>query len=328
MKICILENTSFKYNSRDKYTPMLRGGETVVINLAQELARLGHDITILNNCDRNEIIDDVKWLNINNLKNNNAYRVFDLAISNADCNLFNKIISKKKLLLSHSIQTLEKFIRRKQLLSYIKQKPRVIILSEYHKKKMTKLSMIFGHLRLNYAVDEIFIKSELNSEIDNYQSIFTSRPDRNLNLLLDIWNNYIFPKFNYGKLLITPPSYKIDLSNNIYLRKMGAQQNMINDLKKSRIFLIPGHKAELFCFAAEEARELCVPIVTLGIGCLSERVIHEKTGFIAKNKKEFSNYVIELYNNKILWNKIRSNLLKIRNSKNWKNVTSELLTKV
>ena len=58
---------------------------------------------------------------------------------------------------------------------------------------------------------------------------------------------------------------------------------MIDDIKKSRIFLIPGHKAELFCLSAQEAKELCVPIVTLGIGSLSERVIHGKTGFIAKN---------------------------------------------
>ena len=92
---------------------------------------------------------------------------------------------------------------------------------------------------------------------------------------------------------------------------------MIEDIKKSRIFLIPGHKAELFCLAAEEARELCVPIVTLGIGSLSERVVHEKTGFIAQNDKQFANYTIELFKNDKLWNDIRSNLIKLRGSKNW-----------
>ena len=39
----------------------------------------------------------------------------------------------------------------------------------------------------------------------------------------------------------------------------------------------------------EEGRELCVPIVTMGIGSLSERVEHGKTGFIAQNEKDFSN---------------------------------------
>ena len=61
----------------------------------------------------------------------------------------------------------------------------------------------------------------------------------------------------------------------------------ISDISSSRLFLIPGHKAELFCISAEEARELCVPIVTMGFGALSERVDHLKTGYIAKTKNEF-----------------------------------------
>ena len=61
--------------------------------------------------------------------------------------------------------------------------------------------------------------------------------------------------------------------------------------------MIPGHKAELFCLAAEEARELCLPIVTLGIGSLAESVEHKQTGFIAQNEDEFAFYTLELFNN-------------------------------
>ena len=59
-------------------------------------------------------------------------------------------------------------------------------------------------------------------------------------------------------------------------------KNLWQDLIKSKVLLVPGHKAELYCIAAEEARELCIPIVTLGIGSLSERVEHGITGFVAK----------------------------------------------
>ena len=96
-------------------------------------------------------------------------------------------------------------------------------------------------------------------------------------------------------------------------------------LLNSRIFLAPGHRAELFCLAAEEARELCIPIVTMGIGSLYERVIHEKTGFIAKNEDEFAQYTLELFKNNKLWNKIRSNLLELRGSYNWSNASNNLL---
>ena len=72
--------------------------------------------------------------------------------------------------------------------------------------------------------------------------------------------------------------------------------------------LVPGHKGEVFCLAAEEARELCLPIVTMGYGSLYERVEHNVTGYIAKNIKEFINYAHKLLNDKDLYLKFRKNL--------------------
>ena len=69
--------------------------------------------------------------------------------------------------------------------------------------------------------------------------------------------------------------------------------------------LVPGHKGEVYCLAAEEARELCIPIVTLGYGSLNERVIHKKTGFIAKDIHEFINYSLKLLNDDELYLQIR-----------------------
>ena len=53
------------------------------------------------------------------------------------------------------------------------------------------------------------------------------------------------------------------------------------------MIILPGHKAELFCLSALEASELCIPIVTMGIGSLAERVEHGVTGLIAKNERNF-----------------------------------------
>ena len=92
--------------------------------------------------------------------------------------------------------------------------------------------------------------------------------------------------------------------------------------------MVPGHKAELYCLAAEEARELCVPIVTMGIGSLSERVINGKTGFIANSYDEFAEYTLELFRNNDLWNKIRNNLIDLRGKNNWTSSTLNFLKKV
>ena len=103
---------------------------------------------------------------------------------------------------------------------------------------------------------------------------------------------------------------------------------MLKDLLNSRILLIPGHKAELFCLAAEEGRQLCIPIVTMGIGSLKERVIHEETGFIARDEFEFANYTLELFNNNNLWLKIRNNLLEKRGNSNWKKIAKKFIEQI
>ena len=90
---------------------------------------------------------------------------------------------------------------------------------------------------------------------------------------------------------------------------MSSQNYLVKDLIKSKMMLIPGHKAELYCLAAEEARELCLPIVTLGMGSLKERVEHEKTGFVAKNYSEFAEYTLALFKNENLYRNILKNLI-------------------
>ena len=69
----------------------------------------------------------------------------------------------------------------------------------------------------------------------------------------------------------------------------------------------------------------CTKIVTLGIGSLRERVIHNETGFIAKNEEEFAKYTLDLFNDNDLCIQLKKNLYKIRNSNNWINSANSFL---
>ena len=109
---------------------------------------------------------------------------------------------------------------------------------------------------------------------------------------------------------------------------MSTRQDLINDLLKSKVFLIPGHKAELFCLAAAEAQELCIPIVTLGIGSLYERVEHNINGFIANNHNEFADFTIQLLRDHSLWTRLHNNMLLKRGQKNWVNCTKDFVNKL
>lgn len=324
MNICFVDKTNFSYDANSLYSKELRGAESVIINLSSALANLGNQVTVINNCYKSKSINGVNWIDIKSI--NQIYK-YDLVIANGDCRLFKYAASKKNILFSHSLQSIEKFLRKKQLLSYLKYKPKICFLSNYHKKNRSKFLHMFGSINLEWAVDELFTKSSVSDQTNSNQAIFTSRPDRNLELLLKLWTSSIIKRNKNLKLLVTENNFKIN-DKSIIKRKLGNQTELFEDLQKSKLCLLPGHKAELYCLAAEEAKELCIPIVTFGIGSLSERVEHNITGFIANNENEFIEYTLELFSNEILWNKIRTNLIKIKGLKNWTNVANNLIDQI
>ena len=321
MKICFLDNSPIPYTSKDLNSINIRGAENAIINLSQELVKFDNVVYVFNNCHENCIINDVRW---NNIKSLNTDIIYDIAITNNDIRLFDKILAKKYVAFSHSIQTIEKFIRKRQLLSFLKYKPKIVLLGDYHNKNRNFLLKIFGTINLKWAVDPIFLNTSLDESLIENRAIFTSRRDRNLDTLIRIWKQKIFPKNKFIKLLSTPCDL-IDNNFNIFPRDFGDKKSMINDMLKSKVLLVPGHKGELFCIAAEEARELCIPIITLGIGSLSERVEHGATGFIAKNEDEFADFTLQIFSDYNLWKKFRNNLFKLRGTRRWQAVASDLL---
>jgi len=324
MKLCFLDNSLIPYTYNDLNSVNIRGGENAIINLSNELSKLGNNIDIYNNCKNTHIKNNVKWQNINH---SNKDIIYDIAFTNNDIRLFNKIIAKKYVAFSHSIQSIEKFIRKGQLISYLKYKPKIVILGNYHNKNRNFFLKMFGKVNLQWAVDPLFLEMKLDEKTIKNRAIFTSRSDRNLELLINIWKKKIFPKNQMIKLFTTPSDH-IDNNYNIFARNFGDKISMAKDLLRSKVMLVPGHKGELYCIAAEEARELCIPIITLGIGSLSERVEHGVTGFIANNNEEFAYYTLKIFNDINLWKKLRNNLIKLRGTKNWTIIASNLLNQL
>ena len=324
MKICFLDNSPIPYTTNDLNSKLIRGGENAIIHLSNELSKLGNKVEVYNNIENDCIIDDVKWFNLRGLNKNSVY---DVAFTNNDIRLFDNIIAKKYVAFSHSIQTIEKFIRKGQLFSYLKYKPKIVILGKYHEKNRNYLLKMFGTINLEWAVDPLFLDAKLDENLIENRAIFTSRRDRNLDLLIKLWIKDIFPKNKSIKLYSTP-SELINNDYNIFARNFEDKTTMVKDLLKSKVLLVPGHKGELYCIAAEEARELCIPIITLGIGSLSERVEHGITGFIAKTPEEFADYTLKIFNDENLWKDLRNNLIKLRGTKKWDKVAFNLLSQI
>jgi len=320
-KIYFIEN-SISFTSNDINSNDIRGTEKALINLTSELAKNKYDVCVFNRTSTSTCIADVKWININDYK---SYSNPDFLVAWSDANLLNYFNSKKKFLWSHSIQTIEKFFRKKQFLSFYKNKPLLITEGDYHYNNRSFITAPFGKKIIKLAVDNDFLDVNIDiSFLPGPNAIFTTRPDRNIFILIDAWEK-IYRLNNKSHLYINPPFYLKDdhIRKNIHLRNAGDKKDLINDLLKSRVMLVPGHKGEVFCLSALEAKELCLPIVTMGYGSLYERVIHEKTGFIAKNINEFAHYSSMILNDDEVFKEFRTNLIKIRGLRRWQNVANE-----
>ena len=95
---------------------------------------------------------------------------------------------------------------------------------------------------------------------------------------------------------------------------------MIKELKQARMLLYLGHKSDIFTLTAEESIKLCVPVITYGMGSLSERVSHGNNGFIAKNQSEFAKYTLDLLNDDSMLFELKRKMLKNRLINSWSNI--------
>ena len=323
-KIYFIEN-SFDYNADDLDSEKIAGSEKTLINISNSFSDdANYLIKVFNNTTQPKLINNIHWKNINQIDKSD---IPDFLISMSDANLLGRINCKKNYLWSHSIQSIEKFIRKKQLLPFIKFKPIMILEGDYHYKNRSLFTSFFGKKVLKIAPDNDFINTHIDiNYIPSSNAIFTTKSDRNLKFLLSSWKE-IKKKNVDSKLYINPP-YNLtaeDKINDVILRNKSNKKFLIEELKNSKLFIAPGHKTEVFCLAAEEARELCLPIVTMGIGSLYERVTHEETGFIANNKDEFVKYSnLVLQNNKVYLD-LKKNLFNRRNSRNYKHVKDDLI---
>jgi len=323
-KIYFIEKST-SFNILNLNSPHIAGSEKTLINISNELSKNENlSIKVFNNTEKEYKNNNVQWLNINKI---NLKDEPDFLIAMSDCNLLSLINCKKKYLWSHSVQSIEKFIRNKQFFPFLINKPIMLLESSYHFKTRNFFTSFFGKKIIPIAADFDFINTKIDENfIPSKRAIFTTRSDRNLLFLLDCWKD--ISKFVEGSSLYINPPFNLrkDHENiGINLRVKGDKSELINELLNSRVMLNPGHKGEVFCLAAEEARELCLPIVTMGNGALSERVDHGVTGYIAKNTDEFVKYSVKILSDDDLYLKLKINLTSRKGSRSYTNVAKDLL---
>ena len=315
---------SKNFNGNDLNSEKIAGSEKTLINISNEIAKNKNiKVKVFNNAKDQININDVEWCNIKNILN---FKKPDFLISMSDINLFPNY-KCKKYLWSHSVQTIEKFIRKGQLIPFLKHKPKIILEGDYHYKNRSWMTSCFGKDILKISADDDFINTTIDvHNIPKNNVIFNTRPDRNLKVVLEAWKT-IKKKVNNAILYINPPYEltKEEINLDIRIRHKGSKFDLIEDLKNSKLMLNPGHKGEVFCLVAEEARTMCLPIVTMGIGSLNERVIDNVTGYICSDLDQLISKSVSILKDDKLYLTLKSNLYEKRKTRTYKEVVYDFL---
>ena len=255
--IIFLDNSNIEFSGNDLNTIKVRGTESSMILLSEELVKKGFKVTVVNAINIPINVNGVEYTNKKVLDLNHIY---DVAIASSNANLFNGINPKKKIVWSNSLQPIEKFLRKGQLIPFLKHKPIVVTMCDYQYKLRSFITSFYGKDMISLTVDPKFYNEPIDvNYVPPKKALYNIRSNRNLDWLLNIWINKIFPKDNSGELYITPGlvDYSDVLKNsNIKLRSFGTRKELMEELKNTRVFTYIGHISDIWTLAVEEARQL------------------------------------------------------------------------
>ena len=315
--IVFIDNSDSDFTGYDINTSKVRGTESSLILLAESFIKKGIKVKVLTETKQTVICNGVEYLN----KETPLSENFDICIAISNANRFENFKAKKYIVWSNSLQPFEKFLRKKQLFPFIKYKPEVVTMCNYQFDKRSFITSLYGKHMISLSVDPIFYTEDVDINFIPDKNVLNNiRSLRNLDWLIRIWTKNFKNKDNQAKLYINPDliSYTDHLkTNNIFERKYGTRKELIDELKNTRVFAYTGHKSDIWVLTVEEAVQMCVPVVTYGIGSVKDRVKHGETGYIVKNDDEFAYYMEKLLFDDEFYLKLRKKMLKNRGFKSW-----------
>ena len=234
--VLFIDNSDSDFTGDDLNSTKVRGTESSLILLAESFVKKNINVKVLTEVKQDVVCNGVLYGN----KHSNQDKYYDLCIAISNANLFKNISSKKKVVWSNSLQPFEKFLRKKQLLPFLKYKPEVVTMCNYQYRNRSYLTSMFGKHMITLSVDPRFYTEPVDlKKIPEPYALNNVRSLRNLDWLIDIWINKFQNKEKKAKLFINPNliPYTEELQNsNVFERKFGSREDLINELRNTRVF--------------------------------------------------------------------------------------------
>ena len=313
----ILFYCPFNFDLKSKSLNHLGGIETLNLGLSRLLADKGYKIFLSTNCKKIIKRKNLTNLPIDKVLTKNNKIKFDYIISSNDTQIFDFYKFSKKIFWMHNTLAIEKAIRKKKLLTLIRNKITAVFVSKYLKNVTSKI-----YLFNNKIVIPNFLSKEFNKVRINYKRkkiiIWSVQRKRGLQETLDMWIKSVYPT-NKDAMF-----YVFGVNKNNYSQKISFYKNhnifffgrvskiKLRNIYSNSIGMICLGYDETFCLNALEGNSCGLPIFTIGKTALNE-LIHDNNNGIISN--DFSQLALRL--NKFLNSNFTIRKRYIKNSYNY-----------
>jgi hypothetical protein len=299
----------------------LGGTEQAILNLTTALAALGDTVTVHGATTTPRTVNAVLWTPTppgpatTHVAINDA-RLLPPGASNPTIWFHNEVEFFKEL-------------RRRRLPALFRHRPTAIFIGTEQARRASPLLPFRARKIIPYGLSDRILIAPITTTPPPPNALFTSQAYRGLREIIDMWQTHIAPKIPNATLtahiaeqdiaayksLATHPSITIAprIGNDAILAR----------LLLTRVLLAPGHISETFCLAAAEAIALGVPVATLGIGSLKERVRNNKDGYICRNFTELAARTAEVLTDDTLWSRLHAEAVSTRIGRAWKDVAQQ-----
>ncbi|MCP3683783.1 MAG: methyltransferase [bacterium] len=279
------------------------GSETAVICVAHELHKLGHQVTVYNNCKQEGYYDGVEYINIDGWGDFVDCGYADIAIVSRFVQMFGeKLNTKLNILWNHDILPEE---MKNTIFSLTWNIDYMYCLSEYHKEQyLEKLPELNPMIKLNTnGIDFDLIPERTEKK---HKIMFTSRPERGLYTALNVYEKVADKELelvicNYNSIMTDEVKQiekmcaeKIqELVNDGYNIGIGqfTKEDLYKHISESKAVIYTSEFPEISCISAIEAQACGTAYI-----CTHDFALKETVGYdgIKLNKDYEKNFIKRL----------------------------------
>lgn len=292
----------------------LGGIESTNIALARALARRGWAVTLATRRTGSVERDGVLNVPLAEAGRHPA----DAVVTSNDPRPLRDFPDARRIVWVHNPINLEKALRKRYLLPILALRPDAVFVGSIAAASM---SPVFAYRRrrvIPHGIALAFREPEPTRGTGR-DFVYASQPQRGLERVLALWRTVPAIAANGARLHVFGSDYPASTDTGgpvVFHPRVGAAA-LAAFYARARAMVCPGSVDETFCLAAAEAQAMGLPVITAGIGALSERVQHGVNGLIAPTDRDLAEAIVQVAGNDAVWSALSAGALLQRTALTW-----------